>query len=410
MRYLVFLICLVAPSVALPQSESSGEPRVSVEVPEESVIVGQPALVRVKVLVPTFMPSPPVFPSLEQENLLVRLPERASGPVSDTVDGKTWSGVQRSYRLYPLTPGQLDFGEQDVEVTFADPDTNKPVQSTVTLPKISLSVEVPEGAQGLDPLIIANGFELNQDIEGPSELHAGDAITRKLTANIYGTSSILIPPLLVDTDDPLLKAYPKDPRFSESEDRGILSGQRVDEVVYLAQAAGKTTLPPVTLRWYNLESDSVETAEVPAIDLQLTGPAKQQFDVRNLLQVTPYVIFFTLILAAVFRLLVPWYRRRRKVQAQIYNASPEFALAQLRTALNEQDLSKAYSALDLWKSRTVETVDTSVMERHLAAISATRYAATKSGAEPDWSGAIAAIGSLSKSTMRKPTVLPPLNP
>ncbi|GAA6158069.1 hypothetical protein NBRC116589_02430 [Ruegeria sp. HU-ET01832] len=382
----------------------------SVEVPEESVIVGQPALVRVKVLVPTFMPSPPVFPSLEQENLLVRLPERASGPVSDTVDGKTWSGVQRSYRLYPLTPGQLDFGEQDVEVTFADPDTNKPVQSTVTLPKISLSVEVPEGAQGLDPLIIANGFELNQDIEGPSELHAGDAITRKLTANIYGTSSILIPPLLADLDDPLLKAYPKDPRFSESEDRGILSGQRVDEVVYLAQAAGNTTLPPVTLRWYNLESDSVETAEVPAIDLQLTGPAKQQFDIRNLLQVTPYVIFFTLVLAAVFRLMVPWYRRRRKVQAQIYNASPEFALAQLRTALNEQDLSKAYSALDLWKSRTVETVDTSVLERHLAAISATRYAATKSGAEPDWPGAIAAIGSLSKSTKRKPTVLPPLNP
>lgn len=239
MRYFALLMLLLCPVQVLAQATDI-QPRVTIEVPPDPTIVGQPAIVRLKVLVPTYMPNPPVFPSLEQENLLVRLPDRASGPVSESVEGETWSGVQRSYRLYPLAPGTYEFAAAEVQVTFADPETNDPVQVSVPLPAVRLTVEVPDAARGLDPLIIADGFELSQEIEGDTSLQTGDALTRTLTAKITGTTPIMIPPLLPQIEDPLLRAYPNEPRLTETEDRGVLSGQRTDRVTYVAQDGGQT--------------------------------------------------------------------------------------------------------------------------------------------------------------------------
>ena len=407
MRYLMLLM-MICPTFLWAQS--TVQPQVSAEDPSEPVIVGQPAIVRIKVLVPTYMPSPPVFPSLEQENLLVRLPERASGPISETVDGETWSGVQRSYRLYPLQPGTVEFGAQDVAVTYADPTTNAPIEISVPLPKMALTAIVPDAARDLDPLILATEFTVEQQIDGETEMDNGAAITRRLTAKISGTTPLIVPELIPDIQDPLLRSYLKEPRFIETEDRGVLSGQRVDENVYLAQQGGQTQLPPISIQWYNLDSKQVETIEIDPVALTLAPPKWQPPDARTILT---YVIWTTglgLLLWAAYRQFSPRLRQWNKRRHDRYHQSANYALQRLKKALQDNDLPAAYSALDLWKSRSSTPANAASLEDLLVQIGAVRYSAHDEMSSEPWATALAELKNLNRSEARSNHPLPPLNP
>ncbi len=410
MRYVLILILALVPSVAFSQASPTIQPLVSVDTPEGEVIVGQSAIIRIKVLVPTYMPSPPIFPALEQENLLVRLPERASGPVSETIDGETWSGVQRSYRLYPLRSGTIDLGQLDIAVTFADPDSNEPVEVTVSLPQTTINAVVPKEASTLNPLIIATGFTVEQELEGAPELQAGGSITRRLTARISGTTPILIPALIPVNQDELLRAYPKEPRFVESEDRGVLSGQRIDEVVYLAQSGGTTQLPAVVFEWFNLATNQIETIQVPAVDLKLQAPERAPRDPQDVLTALAWLALIGVLAWLGLRWAVPCFRDVREARRRAYQASSQFAFVQLRHAVKSQDLSAAYSALELWKNRSENKTELSVIEAALTQIGASLYAPNSTEQKADWSAAIAALDHLKNTPRNDTSPLPPLNP
>ncbi len=67
---LIFMLTGLMSSIGFAQ-----EPKITVSAEQEEVIVGQPYLLRIEVLVPTFMPKAPVFPTFEVPSLIVRLPE-----------------------------------------------------------------------------------------------------------------------------------------------------------------------------------------------------------------------------------------------------------------------------------------------------------------------------------------------
>ena len=245
------------------------EPIVEVELSEGEVIVGQPIRLQIKILVPTYMPKPPIYPTIELPELMVRLPYRATTPTSERRDGVSLSGTIRSYRLYPLAAGSFEIPEQLLTLTYADPNTNAPITAEVAMPAQSFVATVPAAAKDLDPPVIAEGFALDQQIEGDTSLRVGDAITRTVTARIDGTTPVLIPSLVPKLDAPALRTYPKEPRVNATEERGVLSGTRVEAVTYLVQADGDAQLPEITVEWYNTKTQSLETASVPGVTLTL---------------------------------------------------------------------------------------------------------------------------------------------
>ena len=117
---LVLLLVLLAVPLA-SKAQEPAKPILRMEFKQTETIPGQPLVLRVTVLVPTWLPEAPVFPSLEVPNVMVRLPERASGPASERVKGETWSGVTRAYRLYPMKAGGFRIPPLPVTVTSADP-------------------------------------------------------------------------------------------------------------------------------------------------------------------------------------------------------------------------------------------------------------------------------------------------
>jgi hypothetical protein len=386
------------------------------------VIPGQAVTLRIEVLVPTWMPSPPSYPDFSHPDMMVRLPERATQPTSERIGGDTWSGTIRSYKLIPMVPGAIDLPGGEIALTYADPATNAPIEITVPFDPVTINATVPEAAKDLSPFIAATSFTLDQQLEGETDMQAGDAITRTITATVKGTTPILIPDLrsLVASDDPLLRAYPQEPKLSESDDRGQLSGSRVQTVSYLAQAGGSTQLPAISLDWYNIESGSVETAQLPATDLTIKAAPPPPPDPARLAALAGGAL--ALLLAGVWaaRRVAPHLRKAHARRRARYEASEPFAAQNVQRAIAQRDLGATYAALQNWTqySKGIDTRPQSkILQDALAEIGAQSYAAKTAQshrATADWATVQRAFDALRNTTTKTQNgaraALPELNP
>ena len=119
------------PSPRPPRSRKSAS-RVD---PDGPVTVGTPVEVTVTVLVPTYMPQPPVWPDLQISDAITRLPDRATHPVTQRIGQESWSGLSRTWEIVPQRPADFDLGSPTVRVTYADPATNAPIAAAVESPR-----------------------------------------------------------------------------------------------------------------------------------------------------------------------------------------------------------------------------------------------------------------------------------
>jgi hypothetical protein len=270
------LLCLMLGLMSglLSGAACAQEPQISVSTEQDEVVVGQPFILRVEVLVPTFMPRAPVFPTFEMPGLIVRLPERSTSPISRRIKGETWAGVQRTYRIYPMQAGQTDIPPQLLSIVYIDPESNKDVSLDIVVPPTRIVAAVPAGARSLDPLILARGLEIDQSWQlQQGGLSVGDAVVRRLVISVDGASALFVPPLLqaaapqASLPDPMGKdtpaiadflTYPEDAQVTEHMERGVMSGRRIEQASYIAQSGGRADFPPITLRWYNLDTEDVE--------------------------------------------------------------------------------------------------------------------------------------------------------
>ena len=433
MRWLWILapLALLVPLAARAQDG----PRLDAEMPEGEVIVGQPLTLRVKLLVPTWMPKPPVWPTLEVPSLLVRLPERASTPISETIDGETWSGISRAYRLYPLEVGAYEIPGQTLVVTYADPGKPDPIITDLPLEAIRFTAVLPAGAEGLDPAIVASGLKLEQQIDGGPDLVTGDAVTRIVSVTIAGTTPILLPvltPVLEPgltpglapesspaSGPPPLRAYPKEPVVSEQEQRGVLSGSRVETTTYVAQGGGVVDLAPISLNWFNLETGKVETASLEGPSFTVTAPPPPPPGPAD------YALWAAMGLGGLgliwgfARLVWPRLRRLQLRFVSAWQASERFAHRRVAGALKARELNATYAALDKWSGfyAPLDPRDLAQMSGALAGIGAAQYGKAGPAIEkPDWRDAGRAYFNLRKNarSRRKARktggILPVLNP
>ncbi|MGI9401001.1 MAG: hypothetical protein ACR2O0_07090 [Rhizobiaceae bacterium] len=347
-RLLTVLIALLFSTLAAFAQENV---RVTAELEETEAIVGQPLTLRIKILVPTWMTKGAEFPNLEVPGVMVRLPQRSGGPISETIDGETWSGVSRGYNIFPLEAGTFNIPGQEVTITYADPETSKPVTEKIKFDGVSFKGVLPDAAKQLDPPIIAKGFTLEQKIEGETELNAGDAITRTLTAKINGTTPVLIPALTPSSDEEQVRAYTSEPIVTESENRGDLSGSRVEKTTYVAQKAGPTTIPAVDFSWFNIDTNQIETASVPETKLSVAegvASSSQELDVAEFAKWLAWFAAVAILAALGYRYLYPPFRNWLEERRRARLASEDYAHKQVLGAIKARDLNAVSNATDKW--------------------------------------------------------------
>lgn len=421
-RAFALLVGVFLPVLVLAQ-DGKPTPLVQADFEATSAVPGQPVVVRLKVLVPTWMPKPPIMPTYDLPNLMVRDDGRAATSISERIDGETWSGISRKYLLYPLIAGRIDIPAQTVVIYYADPGTREPIEFRATVEAASLTGEVPEGAAGLDPFIAATGLEIEQAFEGdPANLDPGDALVRRITVRIKGASPMLLPQLADPKSEPGLSVYADEPVLDEAQERGVLSGSRIERITLVPETGGRFARPAVTLRWFNLDSGQVETAEVEGFEMTVRGPppaAKTDSDWRQ--SVTgwaPVILGVAALLFASWRLW-PRIARWRRARRVAYRASEDYAYRRAVQQLEARQLDGAFRAITRWwqlaSAGSRELPEP--LAAALASIGAGRYGRPDARTpDPDpWSGARRALDGARKEILRsaddrRHDPLPPINP
>ncbi len=344
---LLFCLWLISPAAA----QNPTEPLLSVELDKSEAAPGETIIMRVKLLGPTWFPKPPEYPSFEIPNVIVRLPEGASYPVSERVGRDTWSGIMREYSLQPMVTGSFRIPPRSINVTWADPETSKPVTRQFDTGEILFAGRIPAGAEGLQPFIAARSLVLEQELDGETrDLQPGDAFKRTVRARIKGAAAVSLPRLVASLEADYLSAYADEPRVAESLQDNEPVGERIETITYVVTSGGSLDVPPIELRWWNLESRQIETARVDGFEISARRSLADILRGLDWRLAAPLVLALIILAIALARLW-PQFRAWRQQRRAAYLASEAYAFKLAGSALRQHHFGRAINAIDTWRGR-----------------------------------------------------------
>jgi hypothetical protein len=275
-RVLMLLMFLASGSV-LAQTQPQLLVRAHIE-PSGTVAAGTEIKVVVDCLTTTWFTEAPNWPLFTVPGAIVNLPDEQAENLHEVINGVSWYGVSRAYRVVPQTAGAFDIPA--FPITVYPGGTSVP--ATLTTPALKLVATVPAGAEGMTVFFPTQKLSATQTIEpSPDDLKVGGAVTRTITQTATGSESMLIPPVnFGDVDG--LKRYPK-PSGTKNimQDRaGLIAGERTDTVTYVVNRSGRFKLPPVAIEWWNTTTQRREKIVLPAVNFSARAASeKPLFDI-----------------------------------------------------------------------------------------------------------------------------------
>jgi hypothetical protein len=347
MRILALVIIALAASGATLAQE---QPVVRVQVKPESVIVGEAAELTVTVLVPTWFTRPVVYPTFELANAMTRLPADSSYPIRERVGNESWSGIVRTYEIYPLLGASYRMAGQTMNITFANPGSNA-ISVDVEVPEVVLRGVVPDGAESLDPYIAGRSLKLALEVEGAlDDLQAGDVIVLTYSAELDGLPAIFLPPLAPELEFDGVSTYRDMPDVQDGD-----TASRSEKVTLVFDAGGEFRIPGLELRFWNTASQAIETVTADELLVSVQGPPAASTTAEESRE-TRWQWLVGIAFGAAALLLVLWRGlpalARNYQEARVRRRQTEdFAFRQLNQALTAGDSTEAYHALLRWLER-----------------------------------------------------------
>jgi hypothetical protein len=388
-------------------AQTPPEPVLNVMIDPPRVVVGQRTTLRIDVLAPNYMTSPPELPDFQVRNAVTR--QLQSVNLSEERNGTSYAGVRFEFAIYPQEPGSFAISDQKVKVRYAaEPPAVR--EQVLALPRVSFAAFIPDAAVALNPYLAAQGLTIEQSIRRSSEqLKVGDSVTRTVTVRAEETPAMLLPPITLTAPDGLA-VYPAQPSLEDKTEgrTDALTASRTDSATYILQRAGGYELPAIDVRWWNAKEGRVETAHLDAVPMQVAvNPAAESGsatpDVRSNWMamvdlVADHWIAAILSLAALAALcrLVPRAARavaaRHRKRHESYLRSERYSFDRLRRAARSGDAKASYFALLDWLQRfgppaTVDTLKAAagdpILGREVAALETRLFAGQPASA--DWS-------------------------
>jgi hypothetical protein len=305
---------------------------------------------QITVLVPTWQPEPPVYPSFEIPNTITRLPADSSYPTSERVGGDTWSGIVRNYQVTPLIAADFSLGGESIRITWADPGKDNQV-TEVLVPSADLSVRIPAGAEALDPYLAGKHFDFERTVAGQEQpLQAGDALVVQYRARLDGMPSIFLPPLAPDLMSNIATAYPEEPVLTD----GNSGAERLERVTFVFEHGGQLELPGRSLAWWNTSSGQIEEASIAPLMIEVAGPPPTgddpgALDASSANERWPFGLLLAGIAAAfAFWRLYAKLAANRRQRAEAYKLTEAYAF---ECVLQATDARSAYGAALQWLER-----------------------------------------------------------
>jgi hypothetical protein len=339
-------------------------------VPQKAVLVGQQVTVTVQVLVPNYFLSAPDWPTLEIDGAIVTMPDEVLPHLTETIDGASYAGVQRTYVVTPQREGEFVLPPAEIRFKYAAVPGQPPADGVVTVPPARLTAHLPEGARTAEGVLPVARVTVRQSLDRPTTgLRAGDALTRTITSVITRAQPMMILPPAIEAPAGV-RIYRKNPSLdTEVGVHGELNaGRRVDRVTYVFEKPGRYTLPAVEFPWFDAAANTRETARAreivvdvapapsaaPAIAPEPPPPAPAPpapspwLALERQLPGILGVVALGWLAYRLWRALWPGYRDRRAARRYADEHSEPAYFEGFERACAAGDPLKAYAALARW--------------------------------------------------------------
>ena len=369
--YLLLALCFLArPALADDDAKTlveKGDVRVETFLEaEKTLYVGQKVRLVWKLMTSSFFKAAPKLPDLDLRHTIVRPEGSTAINGTESVDGKTFATQRWERALYPQRPGTYEIPAQSFTVFVAD-DDGQVIEVPLRSKPLTFVATMPEGAPRDVLLLTTTGLTLEVTYDRElKDLKVGDAIERTITRTITDAPGMLLPPIPPVTLEGIA-AYPREPTVEDRSQRGTLTGTRVETTSYVLQQPGTFTFPELSIPWWSLENDALETltaeartfevapnpdavlGEVEGTDAEAVGAATQAEDRQWL----GWLIAALVLAATIWMVqrLRPAIRKRMEADRLYRLHSPEAALQALDTACRNHDAGAAYRALQQYLDR-----------------------------------------------------------
>ncbi len=155
--------------------------------------------------------------------------------------------------------------------------------------------------------------------------------------------------------------YPKQPEVKDQSNRGDLSGQRVETVVYVFEREGSVTIPGHIIPWFDLKTEQMNFIKFPSRSLEVSANsalAGRHEQIAEKVESPPFpwrVLGWIVGLSAIIGFLVHryglafvdvWPRRAARIEA-----SEAFAFKRLCQACRNQESQTTANLLGKWLMR-----------------------------------------------------------
>ncbi|GGY35512.1 hypothetical protein GCM10011297_05830 [Bacterioplanes sanyensis] len=344
------------------------------------------------------------------------------------IDGERLGVYERRYAIFPEQSGELVIPGQRFRARLINPynrwDRGQEVSAVSRL--IRLTVEPMDDAYPQAPWLPARQLTIMETLSS-QQWQVGEPVTRTFMVTADGLSGSQIPALAMPEVDGL-RYYPDQNQHQDSVgDKGI-TGTLTQSLAIVPTQAGQLTLPEIRVPWWNMRSQQLEYATVPARTIDVapaansaqnstpsSAPSNAQASGQNnqipapaqpiaATSATPAWWPWLTLASGVMNLLliavIAWlWRRQPAATKPTAQATPEISTEPLKQACRSGDPARIRTAVIAWAKQQptlqgchnlqqlAQRIDQPELSRALAELDHTLYSASGNSAyqaEPLW--------------------------
>lgn len=199
------------------------------------------------------------------------------------LNGAEYAVTERYYAIFPQKSGQITIPALTLTAAVLDDDQSgfggifgarATRAERVSSKPVTLTV-LPAPASFKGHWLAAEQVELKQQWSGDVlAMKVGEPLTRTLTLVAKGTTVGQLPKLQQATGSDDLKSYPDQPKTEEQKSPEGIVAVREEKIAFIPSKAGTYMLPALEIAWFNVKTQKVETAKLPAVTVVATGTGK----------------------------------------------------------------------------------------------------------------------------------------
>lgn len=193
------------------------------------------------------------------------------------ISGATYGVIERKYAIFPQKSGTVTIKPLTLTADIVTRGKQSFFSSQMTQRRIiksnpiTLNVQPIPSEFGNSTWLTAENVELSQTWSGDfSQMKIGEPITRTIKL-VARSSTVGQLPELSGQIDPQLKAYNDQPVLHEDKTPTGIVATREEKIAFIPAKDGDYTLPEIKIQWFNTQSQKIETAVLPEVNLNVLG-------------------------------------------------------------------------------------------------------------------------------------------